>query len=85
MGRYVFSAAAAAACLFAALSLPSVGCSDAGGGGGPTTRQSSADRALADPWGYGPKVAPPDKNAKKDESPSDRDSLKRELDNVFNP
>ena len=72
-----------AACLIAAL-LPSAGCADAGGGA--ATRPSSpADRAQADPWNYGPKVTPPGKSPGPSPSSSDRDSLQRDLNNVFNP
>ena len=75
---------AAAACLVAA---SAAGCGDTAGAGsgGPTTRQTAADRALADPWGYGPKPAPPDKGAKPNDDALDRDGLKRDLGNVFNP
>ena len=72
----------AAACLVAG---SATGCGDAAGAGGPTTRQTAADRALADPWGYGPKAAPPDKGAKPNDNALDRNGLKRDLGNVFNP
>lgn len=77
----------AAACGFAGLAAvvaATGGCGDAAGD--PSTRPSSADQALADPMNYGPRLAPPDKkDAKPAPPPADRDSLKRDLNNVFNP
>lgn len=67
-----------AAYLLAACGLP--GCAET------ENRPSSADRALADPWNYGPKVGKPDTAAeKKDDSSFDREGFKRDLNNVFNP
>lgn len=57
------------------------GCSDSS----PATRPTSADRALSDPWNYGPKPGVPDKDLKKDDSSFDSEGLKKDLNNVFNP
>lgn len=57
------------------------GCADSS----PTTRPTAADRALSDPWGYGPKAGVPDKGPKKDDSSFDREGFKKDLNNVLNP
>ena len=47
---------------------------------------SSADRALKDPMGYGPRANPADNKLKQQPSGFGRDdSLQRDLNNVFNP
>lgn len=58
-----------------------VGCSDSSA----TTRPTAADRALSDPWNYGMSPAKPDTEPKKGDPSFDRDGLKKDLNNVFNP
>ncbi|MDB5294061.1 MAG: hypothetical protein JWO31_44 [Phycisphaerales bacterium] len=51
------------ACLFAgAAALCVTGCGDSGG---DAAHQTSADRALSDPWNYGPKVPGPDRGIRR--------------------
>ncbi len=57
------------------------GCADSAA----TTRPTAADRALSDPWNYGPKPGVPDKEPKKDSSSFDSEGLKKDLNNVLNP
>lgn len=58
-----------------------VGCADSTS----TTRPTAADRALSDPWNYGPKPGVPDKEPKKDSSSFDSEGFKKDLNNVLNP
>jgi hypothetical protein len=66
-----------AACLLLTATL--IGCAESTG-----ERSTSADRALKDPWGYGPKVGAADKPKERTDG-FDQDGLKRDLNNVFNP
>ena len=68
-------------CLIAFCVAGGSGCSNS-----PDASQKTAgDRALADPWNYGPKGVQPDTQPRKDDSSFDRDGLKRDLNHVLNP
>ena len=62
-------------------------CLAGAGGCGDTSepRKSAGDRALSDPWNYGPSLKKPDTQPSRDDSSFDREGLKRDVNNVFNP